>query len=247
MLLADYDIEFRELNSLTLIGNLTAWQHWVFGFDADHRRSPLLLLSNALIGQNATDLGGLETQYTPSQIKQLAIDRTAIADTGTFSASHPLGERWQFIGNLAALRLGATPASGGVAATPSTGWDKTIALQMSGSSLVQGGDLHFFGIRYDNSPQSRSATLSWDARFVLPGTWRIGPRFSVERLQDASLGGDQTLYLPEIRSDWTGRRMLFEFIGGYQVEQQQALAGQSGTSGQTATHLYVSAAYRVRF
>ena len=112
---------------------------------------------------------------------------------------------------------------------------------------MQAGDLHFFGIRYDNSPQSRSATLSWDARFVLPGTWRIGPRFSVERLQDASLGGNQTLYLPEIRSDWTGRRMVFEFIGGYQVEQQQALAGQSGAGAQTATHLYVSAAYRVRF
>jgi len=80
---------------------------------------------------------------------------------------------------------------------------------------------------------------------VLPGAWRIGPRFSVERLQDPSLGGNQTLYLPELRSDWTGRRMVFEFIGGYQVEQQQALAGQS--SAQTATHLSVAAAYRVRF
>jgi hypothetical protein len=247
MLLADYDIAFQQLNSATLIGNVSAWNHWVFGFDADHRRSPLLLLSNALVGQTASDLATLETEFTPSQIKQLALDRTAISDTFTLSASHPLGERWQFIGNLTALELGGTPASGGVVATPSTGLDKTVSLQMSGSSLMQTGDLHFFGVRYDDSPLERSETVSWDARFVLPGAWRFGPRFSVERLQDPTVGGTQMLYLPELRSDWTGRRTVFEFVGGYQVQQQQALPGQTENTAEAARHLYVSAAYRLRF
>lgn len=89
--------------------------------------------------------------------------------------------------------------------------------------------------------------MSWDARFLLRGAWRIGPRFSVERLTDAALGGTQWLYLPEVRSDWTGRRSMVEFIGGYQVQQQQALAGQAAASVQDARHLYVSAAYRLRF
>ena len=137
------------------------------GFFADHRRSPLLELSNALIGQNAPDLVSLQTEFTPSQIRQLALDRTATSDCFTLSATHPLGERWQFMGDLSLLQLGGTPASGGVAATPSSGLDKNVTLQMSGSSLLQAGDLHFFGVRYDNSPSSRSTTLSWDARFVL--------------------------------------------------------------------------------
>jgi hypothetical protein len=247
VLLADYDIEFRQLNSVTLIGNLALGAHWVLGFDADHRRSPLLLLSNALIGQSAADLQTLETEFTPSQIRQLALDRTATSDTFTLSATHPLGERWQFLSSLSALQLSGTPPSGGVAATASTGLDKNATLQLSGSSLIQASDLHFFGVRYDDSPSSRSTTLSWDARFVLTGTWRLGPRLSVEELNNPMLGGRQLLYLPELRGDWTGRKSVFEFIGGYQVQQQQALAGQSSGAAQNARHLYVSATYRLRF
>jgi len=118
---------------------------------------------------------------------------------------------------------------------------------LSGSSLLQAGDLHFFGVRYDDSPSSRSETVSWDARFVLPGAWRLGPRFSVERLENPMLGGTQLLYLPEIRSDWTGRKSVFEFIGGYQIEQQQLQSGQIVSTTQSARHLYVSVTYRLHF
>jgi tetratricopeptide (TPR) repeat protein len=247
VVLVDYDIAFQQLNSITLIGNLGVGAHWVLGFDADHRRSPLLLLSNALIGQSALDLTALGNEFTPSQLRQLALDRTATSDTYTLSATHPVGERWQFLGSLSALKLGGTPASGGVAATASTGLDKDVALQLSGSSLLQAGDLHFFGVRYDDSPSSRSETVSWDARFVLPGAWRLGPRFSVERLENPMLGGTQLLYLPEIRSDWTGRKSVFEFIGGYQIEQQQLQSGQIVSTTQSARHLYVSVTYRLHF
>jgi tetratricopeptide (TPR) repeat protein len=251
VVLADYDIAFRELNSVTLIGNLKVGQLWILGFDADYRRSPLLELSNALIGQNAPDLSALRSEFTPSQIKQLALDRTATSDTFVVSASRPLGERWQFMVDLAALQLGGTPASGGVPAIASTGLDKNIAVQVSGSSLMQASDLHIFGVRFDDSPTSRSTTLSWDARFALPGAWRFGPRFSVEQLNDAMLGGKQMLYLPEVRGDWTSRRAVFELIAGYQLQQQQTLVptltGQTQTGTLDQRSLYISAAYRLRF
>ena len=48
----------------------------MLGFDADYRRSPLLELNDALIGQSAPDLNALAMQFTPSQIRQLALDRT---------------------------------------------------------------------------------------------------------------------------------------------------------------------------
>jgi tetratricopeptide (TPR) repeat protein len=247
--LVDYDLFFNELNSATLIGNVKVAQVWILGFDADYRRSPLLQLSNALIGQSATDLATLQTEFTPSQIKQLALDRTAISETFVVSASRPMGERWQIMMDLAALQLGSTPASGGVAATPSTGLDKNATLQLSGFSLIQYSDLHIFGVRFDESPNARSTTLSWDARFALPGAWRFGPRLSVEELNDQSLGGKQTLYLPQVRGDWTGRKSVFEMIAGYQIQQQvvqPTLPGQaSGALNQRS--LYISAAYRVRF
>ena len=253
VMLVDYDVAFQQLNSATLIGNAKVGQAWILGFDADHRRSPLLELSNALIGQSAPDLATLQSEFTPSQIKQLALDRTATSNTYVVSASRPVGERWQFMVDLAALELSGTPASGGVAATPSTGLDKNVTVQISGSSLLQAGDLHIFGARYDDSPISRSTTLSWDARFVVHGAWRLGPRLSVEQLNDPALGGKQMLYLPQLRGDWTGRRSVFELTAGYQLQQQQALQQQASLSGQAAAgaldqrSLYLSAAYRLRF
>ncbi len=245
--LTDYDFAFAQLNSATLIGNISVAQHWVIGFDADHRRSPLLLRSNALIGQSAPDLSTLQTEFTPSQIRQLALDRTSTSDTLTLSASRPIGQRWQLLADVSALELGGTRSSGGVAATPSTGWDRNASVQISGSSLLQASDLHFFGLRYDNSPSSRGLTASWDARFVLGGAWRLGPRFSVEQLEDPQLGGTQRLFLPEVRGDWTGRHSVFELIAGYQLQQQLPQAGQSATASQDARHLYASVAYRLRF
>ncbi|MEA3107506.1 MAG: hypothetical protein QOI88_2111 [Gammaproteobacteria bacterium] len=269
VLLADYDIAFKQLNSITLIGNAQVGASWVLGFDADHRRSPQLQLSNSLIGQAVQDLPALEQQLPPSIIRQLALARTSTSDTVVLSASRPFGERWQFMADLSALRLGATRASPAVpslnpvdpanplccavAATPSTGLDKNASLQMAGSSLLQASDLHIFSVRYDNSPISTSETVSWDARFVVRGNWRLGPRLSVERLNDTQQGTKQMLYLPQVRGDWTSRRSVFEVTAGYQVQNQQVLQQQQTLTGQPVTNqvdqrsLYLSAAYRVRF
>ncbi len=263
VVLVDYDIAFKQLNSVTLIGNTKIGQYWVLGFDADHRRSPQLQLSNALIGQTVTDLRSLQnTSFTNppltapltiSQIQQIALDRTSTSNTFVLSANRPFGERWQFMFDVSALELGGTPASYGVTATQSTGLDKNASLQLAGSSLLQASDLHIFSVRFDDSPISRSETLSWDARFVVHGAWRLGPRFSVEQLNDKTQGGKQMLYLPQVRGDWTGRKSVFELTAGYQVQTQQAalqtqaITGQVQNSAVDQRSLYITAAYRVRF
>ncbi len=280
VVLVDYDFYFQKLNSVTFIGNLKVGPDWILGFDVDHRSSPQLQLSNALAGQSETDLKGL--QYPPAppsqtvpptpppgpltiaQIKQLALDRTATSDTYVVSASRALGDRWQFLVDLATLKLGGTPASpaifnpstepnpssSAVAATTSTGLDKSASVQLSGASLIQASDLHIFGLRVDNSPSSKSTALSWDARFALPGSWRLGPRLSVEEIKNPSVGGKQRLYLPQVRGDWTSRRSIFELTAGYQLQRQQAVQLQTGQSTASAVDqrsLYISAAYRLRF
>jgi hypothetical protein len=88
---------------------------------------------------------------------------------------------------------------------------------------------------------------------VVTGNWRMGPRLSVERLDDPTLGGKQMLYLPQVRADWTNRISVFEFIAGYQLQnlqalqQQQTLTGQATTTSVDQRSLYVTVAYRVRF
>jgi hypothetical protein len=85
------------------------------------------------------------------------------------------------------------------------------------------------------------------ARFALHGAWRVGPRFSVEELNNPTLGGKQTIYLPQVRGDWTSRKSIFEAIAGYQLTQQQVLPGQTQTGASDQRSLYISLAYRLRF
>jgi hypothetical protein len=74
---------------------------------------------------------------------------------------------------------------------------------------------------------------------------------SVERLNNASLGGRETLFLPEVRGDWTNRVSVFEVIAGYQLQTQQAQqqdsTGQQLSASVSQRSLYLSAAYRIRF
>jgi hypothetical protein len=75
---------------------------------------------------------------------------------------------------------------------------------------------------------------------------------SVERLDDSMFGGKQTLYLPQVRGDWTNRFSVFEATAGYQLQNQQ-IQGQQLPTGEFPTSsvdqrlLYVSIAYRIRF
>ena len=51
------------------------------------------------------------------------------------------------------------PPFGAVAATPSTGLDKNIALQMSGSSLLQAGDPLIIGWKWRKAERSHAAVI----------------------------------------------------------------------------------------
>ena len=253
VLLVDYDLVFKQLNAATLIGNTKIGSAWIIGVDLDHRRSPLMGLSNALIGQNTVDLRTLALLYTPSQLRQMALDRTATSNAAVISANRGFGAHWQVIADLSALELSGTPGSFGVAATRSTGLDKNVSLQLAGTSLLQAGDLQLVGLRYDDSPTIRSETVSWNARFVVHGGFHIGPQLSVERLHDTAVGGTQMLYLPQLQTDWIGTRSMFEFTAGYQIiDQARSLqilpvTGAPVTGAFQERSLYATAAYRLRF
>jgi tetratricopeptide (TPR) repeat protein len=242
VLLVDYDFSFQAINSAILMGNWALPGRWVLAFHADHRRTPVLMLHNAIIGQPVTDFSALEALFTPAEIEQLAHDRTPVTDALSLSLSHPLGERWQLMADAFAMRVGATADSGGVVGMPSTGLDRSLQLQLSGSSLVHASDLHFFGVRVQQSPDQRSAMLMWNARFPLGGAWRIGPRMRVERRENDTTQSTQTLYLPEVRLDWSSRRSIFEFNAGGELGQQQLPADTQRTR-----RLYFLLGYRLRF
>ncbi|MBV8497042.1 MAG: tetratricopeptide repeat protein, partial [Gammaproteobacteria bacterium] len=247
---ADYDIDYHSLNTASLIGTAQLPARWNLSFDAERRNSPVLTTRNALIGQPFTDLTQLEQVFTPAQIYRLARDRTPATESYSITASKPLGERFQWTSIVTGAETGATPASGGVPATPATGLLMSYQTQLYGSSLWHSGDFNVATLTFGNTEIGRLESLSFNSRFPLAGAWRLGPRLAVERLSELSDGSRQTTYIPSMLLDWQHGNKLLQIDFGGQLGQREAfllLANGTFVQTQNTTRYYLSVSYRIGF
>jgi tetratricopeptide (TPR) repeat protein len=246
----DYDTAYRALNTASVLGTLQLPARWSVSFDAERRNSPVLTTRNALIGQTFTDLVQLEQVFTPAQIYQLAMDRTPITDNYSFTATKPLGQRFQFTTIVSATQTGASPASGGVAAVPASGILLTYQAQMYGSNLWTNGDFNVVTFTHGNTVIGRIDSISANSRFPIGGAWRLGPRFTIDRLNTGTDGSQENTYIPSLLLDYQRDRKLFQLEFGGQLGKREAfLQLQNGTFVQTqnTTRYYVSVSYRISF
>jgi tetratricopeptide (TPR) repeat protein len=240
--MVDYDTSFHSVNEATLLGTLQLPWRWNVSFDAERRNSPVLTTRNALIGQPVTTLTALEQVFTIQQIYQLARDRTPITDNYSFTATRPLGERFQFAATVAGTRTCATPASGGVEAVPATGLDLSYQTQIYGSSLWRPGDFSVVSLTYANTEIGKVEALSASSRFPLAGAWRIGPRLTVNRRTIVTDGSTEFTYVPSMLIDYQRDRRLLQLEFGGELGKRDTLLQTQNTK-----RYYVSMAYRISF
>ncbi|MBS0579516.1 MAG: SPOR domain-containing protein [Proteobacteria bacterium] len=246
----DYDTFYRSLNTASLLGTMQLPARWSLSIDAERRNSPVLQTRNALIGQPFTDLKQLEQVATDDEIYQWARDRTPVTQTYSLTATKPLGTRLVFSAIVTAGSTGATPASGGVAAVPATGTLMTYQGQLYASSLWRAGDFHVLTLTHSDTEIGRVDSISTNSRFPLSGSWRIGPRFAVDRLSGLADGGKSTTYIPSVLLEYQRNNKLLQLDVGGELGQREALLQlQSGAFVQTqnTTRYYASMSYRIDF
>jgi hypothetical protein len=246
----DYDTAYHSLNTASVLGTLQLPAHWSVSFDAERRNSPVLTTRNALIGQAFTDLVQLQQAFTTAEIYQLALDRTPVTTNYSLTASRPLGQRFQFTTIVSATETGASPASGGVAAVPASGLLLTYQAQLYASNLWTSGDFNVLTFTHGDTVIGRIDSISTNSRFPIGGAWRLGPRFTVDRLLTQTDGSTQTTYIPSLLLDYERGRKLFQFeVGGQLGKREAFLQLQNGAFVQTqnTTRYYVSVAYRINF
>lgn len=122
----DYDISYEALNSVYLLGNWRTAGELTFSAMLDRRRSPFLSVNNALVGQPLTSLQEMLSLFSEPEIRQLALDRTAIITSYRFGVSRPLSQRWRLDADIVQTQFSGTIASAGVVETPpSNGYYRT--------------------------------------------------------------------------------------------------------------------------
>ncbi len=215
--MVDYDLFYKALNSVVVMGSVQLPARWTASFNVDHRKAPVLTTRNALIGQPAQTLDELQNLFSPAEIQRLAEDRTPLSDIFTLSLSRPIGERLQMSIDAYATRIAATPESGGVAATPETSLEKTIQLQLMASSLLRANDLVSVSGRYQDGTLQKIASLGFATRMPIGGAWRIGPRLRIDRREATLDAATETLYVPALRIDYQRGGSWVELEGGAEL------------------------------
>lgn len=215
----DYDLFFKELNSVTLLGSLSLPHRWVVTSVLDHRHTPFLGLYNALIGQPTNSISDLVHIIGINGAKQFALDRTAIADMGTFGIQHPLTEQLQWGADVSFSRVSGTVASGGVAATPASGSAIGVSTQLLGGSWLVDGDVDTVGLGYTTRQGTRSMSVFTTARYPITQSIRIGPRLQISHTSGSDpLTGTSSGWSasPSLLADWRFRRGVVQFEAGYE-------------------------------
>jgi hypothetical protein len=248
--LVDYDTFYHSLNTASLLGTVQLPAHWSVSLDAERRNSPVLSTGNALIGQPVTTLSALQTSLTLDQIYQAARDRTPITSNYNFTATRPLGQRFQFTAVVSATQLGATPASFGVNAQPATALLFNYQAQLYGSNLWSNGDFNVVTLTHGNTEIGRIDSVSLTSRLPLGGTWRLAPRITVQRLSEQSDSSSQTSYIPSALLDYQrGNKLLQLEVGGELGSRDAFVQLSNGQFVQTqkTTRYYASLSYRITF
>jgi len=246
--LLDYDTFYHSLNTASLLGTVQLPARWTLSLDAERRNSPVLTTGNALIGQQVTNLTGLEETFTLEQIYQAARDRTPITANYNFTATKALGQRFQFTTVVSATQTAATPASFGVNAQPATGMLFNYQAQLYGSDLWSKGDFNVVTLTHGNTEIGRIDSVSLTSRFPVGGAWRLAPRFTVQRLTDQSDSSSQTSYIPSALLDWQRGNKLLQFEVGGELGSREAflqLANGQFVQTQNTTRYYASLSYRL--
>lgn len=236
--LTEYDVAFGQLNSAMLLGTFITDSRWTFNLDASLQRSPQLTIRNALIGQPTLAFDDLTTRFTPGEIEQLALDRSARAFQLSATASHPLGDRGQWSLNLSSFDLSGMPASGGVDAVPAPRRDDTLSGELLLNSLLRAGDTHSFALRMQRGENGTVMSAGLGSRFPLVDNWRLTSRLRLDRRQDD--GDDSWLLIPALRLEYQRRGAQFELEAGAELDRRHSASGN-----ERIVRRFISAGYRL--
>lgn len=162
--LLDYDTLFRVLNAASLQGSLQVGSQTTVTLLLDSRKAPSLEMTNALISYPAASLKELMQIYglTMDQVRGAARATTAEAKQGLLSVSTPVSEKWQLAADLRYSEIGALPQVGDFQATPATGSQYGMTVQLTGNNLYSKRDINNFNLSVLRSPLFKGAQLAYN-------------------------------------------------------------------------------------
>ncbi|MDD5056491.1 MAG: hypothetical protein PHQ60_01375 [Sideroxydans sp.] len=228
----DYDTYFRALNAAQLMGT-TGVSGVNVNFMLDHRKAPFLSVRNALNGASTSSISTLMQSMSVSQLRDLALARTATSNMAQLGATWPFHDKWQVGGDVRVSNTTGLPASGTntntgiLAASPSRGVEKGASAQLVGSGIYKEGDIWSINTSITTSSEVNGQSLSLSNHFPFNNGWATDTMLSFYRQTDQT-GGVTSRISPTLRGTYRIRDQL-TFEGDIGVDSGTFEGSQSST------------------
>lgn len=214
----DYDVVFDSLNTFLASSTWHARDDTDLRVLIERRNAPVLTLATALQGQAVDDLDELKQTLSESEIRDLALDRTATAWLGTLGATHRLLERLQISTDLTVSHVSGTETSNGVVGSDASGPDFGGTVQVLLSDWLIENGIGSASVRYYDGDSYRSFMTMLYSRFNVFGSLRVLPRIRWE-WQDSKLDDTRSVLRPSFELDWRYGSWLLNTEIGAQWEE----------------------------
>ncbi|MBU0622267.1 MAG: hypothetical protein KJ795_10490 [Gammaproteobacteria bacterium] len=248
----DYDMQFKEVNFLTLQGTLNSEDGIDYNFLLDRRRAPTWSIRNAVIGTTSTVEYLLQHGWTMEDLIALAKLRTAISNMAQIGMTQRLSEKWQLgtdfvVSNTTGLPASGTKTEGGtigdegyVDATPSTGTLWSISERVSGTNVISSNDISTASLSYSRSNTQSGTSLMFNSRVFLEELWTVDGTLRLYWQKDDQ-GGSQNTVSPLLRVGYRWRNdITLEGEGGMDWIKTET----SGVQPTKTTRTYFSFGFR---
>ena len=176
-------------------------------------------------------------------MRTLALDRTFEVGSVTLSATKPINEQYQASADITVSRQSGAPASGGMPAVDSSGYQYFYSLLFIGSGVIKADDVVTASLRHSETISADTSSLDMNMRYPLTKSWRADPRFGIDYRQGKSVDKVETLTVrPSFRMDYAWKRNVT-----YDIEMGVIWSDDFGNNTGSNLDFNFELGYRVDF
>ena len=242
--LLDYDTYFKAVNAAEFTGTargISLLPDSTLSLLLDHRKTPSLSIRNALNGATTSSVSDLLQTMSVSSLRDLALARTAITNSGQLGITHTLHEKWQVGGDFRLTNTtglansgqtlnpaidpvtqlpiqcsGTSTLQGCIAAQPPRGLERSVTGQLIGSGLYKPGDVWSGSLTYSTSGTVNGNSLFLYNHTPIAGDWLVDTTLQWSSFKD-QLGGTTKQIMPLLRGSYRFKQQFtFDTSLGYQ-------------------------------
>jgi len=242
--LFEYDTLFKKVDLGMFQGNWTTGVSTNYNVLVDHRRSPPLQLSNALIGQPIQSVAALlQSGVAMNTIIADAAAFSPISNTFGVGVNLPYSDRIRYGGDFRVSNMSSTGGtSTGQPGMVGSGNTYSYSVQASVNGVLRQGDFGLVNATYSTASSYSGQSLLFTQVEPLPQNWRVDTMLLLYS-QASNTGTHQTQIRPSLRLNYRlNNSVNLEGEGG--IEQTHV---KSAAQDDTTRRKYFYLGYRWDF